>query len=550
MTRTSTRRRLVRPRPAPAAASRSAMMPTKALGAISARVGGSAEIERVPAAYGDLRGWIAALEAAGELRVIGAEVDWNVELGTIMRLTQGAGTGPALLFNNIKDYNLPRSRCRRLFGGGLSGYRRIAMMLGLPPDTHPRALVKVGRTILDGRIAPTVVKDGPVKEKVITGKDVDLFDLPAPQWNRPDGGRYLLTYGGVVTRDPDSGIMNVGIYRGMIARRDRLSVMMWRAQHIGDHATAWQRSGRSEMPIAIAIGWEPAFGLCAGSRIPKGVCEYDVMGAIRGQPVDLVRCETVDLYVPASAEIVIEGYLGFDPATYEMEGPFAEFTGYLSGERAPRPTIRVTAITHRHDPILRGTIEGSMPGSYSENAVCSSILRAATAWNVLEQAGVPGVTDVWCPPVTAGIHLLIRMKPSYLGQAKQAANAIWGSSAAHVRYKNVTVVDDDVDIHDYAAVDWAIAYRVNAGEDDIVVMPATYGAALDPSTGSSGQSADLFGTATWNRVLIDATRRRQCSRAAEGQGFPPNVWPSPHDLAGVRARWRELGFASPHAVGG
>ncbi len=131
------------------------------------------------------------------------------------------------------------------------------------------------------------------------------------------------------------------------------------------------------MPIAVAIGWEPSLGFCAGSPVPKGVCEYDVMGAIRGAPVELVKCETVDLYVPATAEIVIEGYLGLDPATYMMEGPYAEFTGYLAGDRSPKPTIRVTAITHRNDPILRGTIEGAMPGSYSENAMCSSIMRAA-----------------------------------------------------------------------------------------------------------------------------------------------------------------------------
>src|SRR4029453_14971721 len=165
-------------------------------------------------------------------------------------------------------------------------------------------------------------------------------------------------------------------------------------------------------------------------------------------------------YVPATAEIVIEGYLGLDPATYMMEGPYAEFTGYLAGDRPPNPTTPLPTppppgppIPHRDDPILRGTIEGAMPGSYSENAMCSSIMRAATAWNVLDRAGVPGVTEGWCPPVHAGINLLIQMQQSYRNQAKQAANAVWGSSAAHVRYKHITVVDDDIDIHDYAAVD-------------------------------------------------------------------------------------------------
>src|ERR671935_624414 len=121
-------------------------------------------VERKPAAFGDLRGWIEALKAQGELAEIDAEVDWNIELGTIMRLAQGPGTGKALIFNNIKDYNAATSRCRRIFGSALNNYRRIAMMLGLPPDSHPRELVKIGRTILAGAIPPKIVPTGPVKE--------------------------------------------------------------------------------------------------------------------------------------------------------------------------------------------------------------------------------------------------------------------------------------------------------------------------------------------------------------------------------------------------
>ena len=504
-------------------------------------------VERKPVAFGDLRGWIAALEAQGELSEINAEVDWNIELGTIMRLAQGPGTGKALLFNNIKDYNTPASRCRRIFGSALNNYRRIAMMLGLPPDSHPRELVKIARTILSGTIAPRIVATGPAKENILKGADIDLYEFPAPHWNRLDGGRYLLTYGGCVTKDPETGIMNVGIYRGMVAGHDRIPILMWRAQHIGHHVTAWQQGGSAEMPIAVAIGWEPSHGFCAGAPVPKGVCEYDVMGAIRGAPVELVKCETVDLYVPAAAEIVIEGYLGLDPATYTMEGPYAEFTGYLAGDRSPKPTIRVTCITHRNDPILRGTIEGSMPGSYSENAVCSSIMRAATAWNVLDRAGVPGITDVWCPPVHAGINLLIQMKQSYRNQAKQAANAVWGSSAAHVRYKHVTVVDDDIDIHDYAAVDWAIAHRVNAGENDVVIMPATFGMGIDPSVRKRDRNPTLFGTGKWNRVLIDATMNLDYDPDPDygGARFPPTVWPDKADIDKAYARWSELGFGKP-----
>src|SRR6476646_1984218 len=270
------------------------------------------KLDRKPIAFGELRGWIAALKSAGELHEIDAEVDWNIELGTIMRLAQGPGNGPAMLFNNIKDYNKPTSRCRRIFGSAVNSTRRIAMMLGLPPDTHARELVKIGRSILQSGIPPRVVKGGSCKENVIKGRDVDLNELPTPYWNRLDGGRYLITYAGVVTKDPDTGVMNVGIYRGMVTGRDTIPILMWRAQHIGHHVSAWRARGAREMPIAVAIGWEPSMGFCAGSPVPKGICEYDVMGAIRGEPVDLVKCETSNLYVPASSEIVIEGMLGLD----------------------------------------------------------------------------------------------------------------------------------------------------------------------------------------------------------------------------------------------
>ena len=270
-------------------------------------------VERKPVAYDGLRGWLTALEAAGEVKSIDGEVDWNIELGTIARLLQGPATGPSVLFNNIKDYNKPNSRCKKVFTGALANYRRIAMMMGLPPDTHPRELVKLGRNILSGAIPPKIVPTGPCKENIVKGDAVDLFEFPAPYWNRLDGGRYMQTYGGCVTKDPETGIMNVGVYRGMIADKTHMPILMWRAQHIGHHVTAWQNGGASEVPIAIAMGVEPAVEFVAGAPVPKGICEYDVAGSIRGAPVELVKCETVDLYVPANAEIVVEGFLQIDP---------------------------------------------------------------------------------------------------------------------------------------------------------------------------------------------------------------------------------------------
>src|ERR1700744_3380927 len=227
-------------------------------------------IERNPVAYGDLRGWMKALDAEGELRHVDAEDDWNVELGTIARLAQGEADGPALIFNNIRDYGA-NARCRQVFTGGLASYRRLAMLLGLPADTHARELVKLGRTVLSNAIAPKIVATGPVKENIVKGDDVDLYEFPVPQWNRIDGGRYILTYGGVVTKDPHTNVMNVGVYRGMVADKNKIPILMWRAQHIGHHVTALQEAGHKEMPIAVAIGWEDALGFVGGSPVPKGL---------------------------------------------------------------------------------------------------------------------------------------------------------------------------------------------------------------------------------------------------------------------------------------
>jgi UbiD family decarboxylase len=497
---------------------------------------------RKTAAFGDLRNWIDALRREGELKEIDAAVDWDVELGTIVRLMQGTGAGPAMLFNNIKDYG-KGAPSRRVFTGGNGSYSRLAMMFGLPRDTPVKELVKICRTIFTQRVPPRIVSTGPVKENIVTGADIDLLKFPVPKWNRKDGGRYILTYAGCVTKDPDTDVMNVGIYRGMVVEKNKIPVLLWRAQHWGGHLTKYEQRGE-EMPVAAVIGWEPSMGFTAGAPVPRGICEYDVMGAIRGAPVELVKCETVPLYVPATAEIVIEGYISPKKETFEWEGPYAEFTGYYAPDRTKKETMRVTAITHRNDAILRGTIEGAVPGSFSENGVMSSIQRSATAWNALESAGVPGITDVFGPPVHAGINIYVQMKQFYRGQAKQAAAALWGNSAAHVRYKHVWVVDDDIDIHDYAAIDWAVAYRVNAGEDDIVIYPGNFGAGLDPSVRARDRNPHIFGTGKWNRVLIDATINLDYDPVPEygGNRYPPSVKPTEEDIAAVKKRWKELGL--------
>jgi 4-hydroxy-3-polyprenylbenzoate decarboxylase len=489
----------------------------------------------------DLRQWMQVLEKEGELRRITAEVDWDREIGAIARRVLEK-KGPALLFEHIKGYE--NGPCTKLMTGGLGDSRRLALALGFPKDAPNRELVQHVMKKNRETVAPVVVRTGPVKECILRGAEVDQTIFPVPKWNYREGGRYIHTFSGIVTRDPDTRVMNVGIYRGMIGRKDTSPMLLIKGgQHWGQHFVKYA-ARKEPMPVACVIGWDPIMPFLAGSPIPTGVCEWDVAGGYRGEPAELVRCETVDLEVPATAEIVLEGYISDDPETYELEGPFGEFTGYVSDIPTPRPTMKVTCITHRRDPVFRGCLEGTLPGSYSENSVMSSVQRAGIAWNILIQAGIPGVREVFVPPITNGVNVTVQITKHYQGQPKQIAAALWGNSAAQYRYKHVTVVEDDIDPASYEQVDWAFAHRVNAGQDGIVIFPGIFGSPIDPSTPLPDREVAQLGTGLWNRVLIDATRNWKFPKRAEwdGERFPPTVRPSPEDEARVRARWGEYGL--------
>ena len=489
----------------------------------------------------DLRQWIALLEKEGELRRITAPVEWDREIGAVSRRVLEK-KGPALLFENIRGYT--SGRCTKLFTGGFGTRARLALALGFPRDASNQELVQYVMKKNRETIPPVVVHTGPVKDVILRGDAVDQLEFPVPRWQYLEGGRYIHTFSGIVTRDPETRVMNVGIYRGMVGTRNTTPFLLIKGgQHWGNHFVKWADRGEP-MPVACVIGWDPMMPFLAGSPIPAGVCEWDVMGAYRGEPAELVRCETVDLEVPASAEIVLEGFISDDPGTYEKEGPFGEFTGYVSDVPTPRPTMKVTCITHRRDPIFRGTLEGTLPGSNSENSVMSSVQRAAIAWNILNGAGIPGIRDVFVPPITNGVNIHVQIKKHYQGQPKQIAAALWGASAAQYRYKHVVVVEEDIDPSSYEQVDWAFAHRVNAGEGGIVVFPGIFGSPIDPSTPMEDRNVAQLGTGLWNRVLIDATRSWQFERRPEwgNERFPPTVRPAPEDEARVRDRWTEYGL--------
>jgi len=488
--------------------------------------------------YESLREWLEKLEETGELKRIKAEVDWNEEIGGIVhKVYEMKDKAPALLFENIKDYQ--NTHCKKLFTSSLSTYTRIALMLDLPQNTPVKEIIQTVRERVKNPLKPVPVKDGPCKQYIEKGDEVNVLQFPVPKWHARDGGRYINTCGGVITKHPHTGWVNVGIYRGMVVDNNTISWMLQMGKHWGHHYCEYKKMGKP-MPVAVVYGWDPVLPFVAGVPYPAGINEYEIMGALRGKPVELIPCETVDLEVPATAEIVLEGFIPLEPESYRAEGPFGEFTGYYASLSSPKPVSKIICITHRREPIFQGTVVGVPP---NEDSRCSSINMSAVVWEALDRMGIPGITDVFCPPsIGNGTNVRVQINKRYKGHAKQVAACIW-STATH-QFKNVLVVDDDVDIRDPDALEWAFAYRVDPKED-IVIFPGCPGTPLDPSSSLQDEESEAHGGgARWNRLLIDATKtwRWGPRKEWEGELFPPKVEVSLEIQRKVQNRWQEYGF--------
>lgn len=482
-------------------------------------------------AFESMREWISTLEREGELRTITAEVDSHLELGGIMQRVFDE-EGPAVLFSNIKNYQ--NSLCRRVFSGSLGSHRRIAMAMGLPKNTAYPELIKHYREKMKERVAPVRVQTGPVKENVLVGDDVDLRQFPAPFWHKLDGGRYINTFGGVVTKDPESGWVNVGNYRMMVHDKNSTGITVITGQHNWMHFRKWRSLGKP-MPAAVVIGWDPVLPFTAASAQPAGVCEYDVMGALRGRPVELVRCETVDLEVPATAEIVLEGEISTDFNDFRLEGPFGEYTGYYTSEANRKPVFRVKAITFRNDPILQGTLEG-VP--INEDHWCCSVTHGGYLWNALNER-MAGVTGVNVDPSTGWANVFVQIDNTYLGQVHQVAANIWSLGISTMVGKNIYVFDKDIDIYDLRKVMWGLAYRVDPARD-IIKYPGWI-SPTDPVVHPAQRSR--VAVYRGHRLLVDSTKPVDNPRSDlwMGEKFAPLAYPDDETMRLVSERWGEYG---------
>jgi len=475
----------------------------------------------------DLRAWLEILEAEGELKRITAKVDWNGEIAEIQRRVLRQ-QGPALLYENIKDHE--NTWCTRLHSGGLATLGRVALMLGMPKDTPRNEIVQVLRKRFREPVAPREVSTGPVKENIVPADEVDLFQFPVPQWHPLDAGRYISTWCAVVTMDPDTGQHNLGVYRASIGAKNKINVLMNLAQNWGIHYSKYQRMGKP-MPVAMVYGWDPAMVFAAGLQVPTD--EYGIIGALRQDPVPLVRCETSELRVPASAEIVIEGTISPDPATYEPEGPYGESTGLYSSPRKA-PVFHVSGITYRNDPIFRGAIGESGP---TVSTGLTTII-----WNTLEQQDIPGILDVAAFPFTA-----VKIHKTYQGQARHVAAALWGSRMAITQLKVIVVVDDerDINIHDPAQLQGAMLFNLDPARG-LIVYPMQVGPPTDVALSPEAQDMMEYGAALENKLLIDATVDWVTHpRLPEwgGRRLSPNCNVSTQETIDLAdKRWQEYGF--------
>ena len=342
-----------------------------------------------------------------------------------------------------------------------------------------------------------------------------------------------------MTKDPETGIMNVGNYRGMICEKDKIGVFIIPTQGWGGHFRKYAAMNKP-MPVAIVNGADPNLHLCGVTPFPHYICEYDIAGGVRGEPLELVDCETIDLPVPATSEIVIEGEI--DPEVQMEEGPFGEYNGYFVSLRSNlQPVFQVNCITHRKDPIYQGVMNGVVSPKLGSPHDALTVTQCAAAWDHMEMAGVRGITGVWWVGSPATM-VVIRIKQQFYGHARQAAHALWSMPVSIVAGKWVIVVDDDVDIYDANKVMIAVSNMVRPGQD-LEIFHNTGGGVLDPSvhpdileeTGHMGR---------WDRVFVDATRPFEWQPREDwgGQKFPYHALAEDDMLEKVRARWEEYGL--------
>ena len=485
--------------------------------------------------YKDLRDFIAQLETRGELKRIAVEIDPRLEMTEICDRVLKA-EGPAILFEKPKGHTIPVlgnlfGTPRRVAMGmgqdSVEALREVGMLLAYLKEPDPPKGLKdaweklpVLKQVLN--MAPKELSRAPCQEIVWEGKDVDLGRLPIQTCWPGDVGP-LITWGLTVTRGPHKTRQNLGIYRQQVIAPNKV-IMRWLAHRGGalDYRDFCLASPGQPYPIAAALGADPATILGAVTPVPDTLSEYQFAGLLRGAKTEIVKCLTHNLQVPASAEIVLEGYIY--PGETAIEGPYGDHTGYYN-EQETFPVFTVERITMRRDPIYHSTYTGKPP---DEPAILGVALNEVFV--PLLQKQFTEIVDFYLPPEGCSYRMaVVSMKKQYAGHAKRVMFGVWSFLRQFMYTKFIIVTDDDVNIRDWKEVIWAITTRVDPARDTLIVenTPIDYLDFASPVSGLGG------------KMGLDATNK--------WPGETNREWGKPITMdEAVKARvdgiWKELGL--------
>ena len=474
----------------------------------------------------DLRAWLEEARKLGELKdVRGA--DWNLELGAISELNVKKEAPPALLFDEIAGY--PKGHrvltCSTSSPGKLSSILRVGVekshhglvrkLRGLPKTWQAEA----------ASYSPVELESGPALENVRSDGQIDLFAFPSPLWHEKDGGRYIGTGCCVVTRDFDSDWVNVGTYRVQVHDKTHVGLDMVPGKHGAIQYDKHMKAGKP-FPVVIVCGCDPLGYLISGIEVPFGMCEYNYIGAILGEPVGVVKGQVTGLPFPAASEIVLEGWA--HPGDLRTEGPFGEFHGYYPGGKEHKaPAVTIERVYFRNDPIIVGSPPAKPPNDYSYS---KAVMRSALLFDALVAAGVPDVAAVWAHEIGgARMFNVVAIKQRFAGHARQAGHILNQCGVAAYMSRYSIVVDEDIDPSNLQEVMWAVATRTDPAID-IDIIQRGMGSKNDPMYVAYPYSAPYS-----SKAIIDA-----CRPYDHLHDFPEVAEASKELQEKTRKKWREL----------
>ena len=429
-------------------------------------------------AFNDFREFLDLCRKEHDLIEVDRYIDLNLEIGKALKKSY-VNDGPVIIFKN-NGTEFPAV-------GGVFG-NRVKALRAL--NVKNKDVLSWFAGVIDKPVPPVIVQEASCQEIIVEGEDVDLSKYPIPQFSSLDGGPYL-TAGISISKDPETEITDLGHYRFQAIGKNYFGFMAQPFHRLGKNCTKANALGMKKFEMALVVGTDPALAYtCQIQNVPDSTDDWGLAGALRGQPVELVKCKTIDVEVPATAEFVFELEIDFE--TKVSEGPLGEFTGYMT-PASEKPIARVKAVTHRKNPYFQVLLTGK---PVTENHILKNIPLEASFFNFMKKQ-FPSIKDVAVNP-SGGVqnYVVISMTQRY---ANDARHAILAAMSSNVRPKWVIVVDPDIDVHNSAEVEWALSFRVNPARDVILVnnVPS---APLDPSS-----HGDTLQSKTNSTIGIDAT---------------------------------------------